>query len=259
MSRALLRSELLKLRSLPSTYITIAAAIIVGLGVGALDMASTAQHWRQLGTMDRASFDPVADSFSGFQFAELALGALGVLAISSEYAAGTMHATLVATPRRLRVFAAKAVSLVLIVLPICMMSTLAAFALGQRAVSAQHLDVPLSDPHALRAVAGAGLYMVVVTLVGFALGAIIRHTGGALTAMFTLVFLAWPAARAVEGFSYLPDRWLLVNAADALVSTHPPVGPNAQRTPSLSMAWVELGTYLLVLLAAGAWRASRDL
>jgi ABC-2 type transport system permease protein len=77
--------------------------------------------------------------------------------------------------------------------------------------------------------------------------------------MFALVFPAWPVARAIEGFSYLPDRWLLVNAADALVSTHPPTGPNLLRTPSPAMACVELGTYVVVLLAAGAWRATRDL
>ena len=101
--------------------------------------------------------------------------------------------------------------------------------------------------------------MVVVTLVGFGLGAVIRHTAGALTVMFALVFLAWPVARAVESISYLPDRWLLVNAADALVSIHPPTGPNALRTPSLAMACLELGTYVVVLLAAGAWRANQDL
>ncbi len=256
---ALIRSELLKLRSLPSTYVVTVAAVCVGLGVGFLEMASTAHHWAQLGAQDQASFDPVADSFSGFQFAELAFGALGVLAVTSEYATGTMPATLLATPRRLQVYAAKVTALVLVVLPICVLSTFAAFILGQHAVAARHVDVALSDPHVLRAVIAAALYMVVVTLVGFGLGALIRHTAGALTVMFALVFLAWPVARAVESFSYLPDRWLLVNAADALVSIHPPTGPNAPRTPSLAMACLELATYVVVLLAAGAVRATRDL
>jgi ABC-2 type transport system permease protein len=259
MSRGLLGSELLKLRSLPSTYLVIAVAATVGLGVGVLEMASTAHHWLQLSPEDRAAFDAVADSFSGFQFAELAFGALGVLAISAEYATGTMRSTLVASPRRLQVYAAKVIVLILVVLPICLGSAFLAFILGQRALAARHLDVALSDPHVLRAVIGAGLYMVVVTLVGFGLGAIIRHTAGALTVMFALVFLAWPVARAVESFSYLPDRWLLVNAADALVSTHPLTGPNALRTPSLAMACLELATYAVVLLVAGAWRATRDL
>lgn len=256
---ALLRSELLKLRSLPATYVVILAALGVGLGVGLLDMASTAHNWARLSGQDQASFDPVADSFFGFQFAELAFGALGVLAITSEYATGTMLATLLATPRRSHVYAAKAVAVLVVVLPICLAATFAAFLLGQRAVAARHLGVSLSDPHVLRAVTGAGLYMSVVTLVGFGLGAVIRHTAGALTVMFALVFLAWPVARAVESISYLPDRWLLVNAADAIVSIHPPTGPNALRTPSLPMACLELGTYVVVLLAAGGWRATRDL
>ena len=256
---ALLRSELLKLRSIPSTYVVIVAAVCIGLGVGVLEMTSTSHHWLQLDPQDRAAFDPVADSFSGFQFAELAFGALGVLAITTEYASGTMHATLVASPRRTRVYAAKLAALILVVLPVCVASTFAAFILGQHAIADRHLDVALSDPHVLRAVIGAALYMVVVTLVGFGLGAVIRHTAGALTVMFALVFLAWPVARAVESISYLPDRWLLVNAADALVSIHPPTGPNALRTPSLAMACLELGTYVVVLIAAGAWRANQDL
>ena len=256
---ALLRSELLKLRSLPSTYVVVGVAVCVGLGIGVLEMASTSHHWLQLDPQDRAAFDPVADSFSGFQFAELAFGALGVLTITTEYVTGTMPATLLASPGRLTVYAAKLAALILVVLPVCVASTFAAFILGQNAVAARHLDVALSDPHVLRAVIGAALYMVVVTLVGFGLGAVIRHTAGALTVMFALVFLAWPVARAVESFSYVPDRWLLVNAADALVSIHSPTGPNALRTPSLAMAYLELGTYVIVLLAAGAWRATRDL
>ena len=80
-------------------------------------MASTSHHWLQLDPQDRAAFDPVADSFSGFQFAELAFGALGVLAITTEYATGTMHATLVASPRRTSVYVAKLAALILVVLP----------------------------------------------------------------------------------------------------------------------------------------------
>lgn len=259
MSRALLRSELLKLRSLPSTYVVIVVAVAVGLGVGVLEMSSTAHHWSQLDPQDRAAFDPVGDSFSGFQFAELAFGALGVLVITAEYATGTIRSTLVASPRRLRVYAAKVAVLIVLALPICGASAFVAFVLGQHAVKERHLDVALSDPHVLRAVIGAGAYMVVVILVGFGLGAIIRHTAGSLTVMFAMVFLAWPVARAVESLSYVPDRWLLVNAADALVSTHRPTGPNGPRTPSLLMACLELATYVVVLLSAGAWRANRDM
>lgn len=258
MRAALLRSELVKLRSLPSTYAVLLAAAGLGLGIGALEMVSTAHHWASLAPADRASFDPVADSFAGFQLTELAFGALGVMTICAEYAHGTVGPTLVATPHRSKVYVAKVLVLCLIAVPICLASALAAFVVGQYAVRGRHLDVALNHPHALRAVLMAGLYLVAVTLVGLGLGAIVRHTGGALTLMVAVVFLAWPVARAIEGFSYLPDRWLLVNAADALVRTHPSTGPNAVRTPSFGMACLELVTYLVVLLGLGAWRFARD-
>ena len=259
MSRAQVQSEWLKLRSLRSTYSIILLAVAVGLGVGALEMASTAHSWTSLTPQDRSAFDPVADSFSGFEFAELAFGALGVLVITAEYTSGTIGPTLVASPRRLQVYLAKVLLTCMVMLPICVASAFAAFLAGQFAVRHRGIGVTLGDPHVLRAVLMAGLYLVVVTLVGLGVGACIRHTGGALTVVVGLVFLAWPVARAVEGFSYIPDRWLLVNAADALVSTHATTGPNAPRTPSFTMACIEMGTYLVVLLGVGAWRTTRDI
>ena len=66
-----------------------------------------------------------------------------------------------------------------VVLPICIISAFTAFLAGQYAVRSRDLGVTLFDPHVVRAVLMAGLYLVVVTFVGLGLGAIIRHTGGA--------------------------------------------------------------------------------
>ncbi|MEV6012896.1 ABC transporter permease [Streptomyces sp. NPDC051976] len=256
--RAVLRAEWIKLRSVRSTYLTLGAAVVLGLGVGLLDVSSAAGHWTTMSAADRADFDPVGDPLSGFQFGELALGALGVLAISTEYATGMIRATFTATPRRGTVYAAKALVLGLFALVASELCAFTAFLLGQAVLSRRHLNVGLGAPGVLRAVACAGLYMAVVTLVGFGLGAIIRHTAGALAATFALVFLAYPAARAVEGFSLVPDHLLLVNAADALATTGPPTGPHADRVPSLSFALFDLALYLVVFLGLGAWRATRD-
>jgi ABC-2 type transport system permease protein len=256
--RHLLLSEWIKLRSLRSSYLIVGLALGLGFGIGLLDLISITHSWTTLGPADREAFDPVADSFSGFQFAELAFGAFGVLAITSEYATGTIAPTLTAAPHRGSLYIAKALVLTVVAFVVCEFAAFAAFGLGQAVLSRQELSVAINDPEVLRAVTCAGLYMSVITMVGFGLGAIIRHTAGALTVMVGLVFLAWPVARAAEGFSYLPDRWLLVNAADALVTIHPVTGPNAARTPSPAMACTELATYLIVLLGAGAWRAGRD-
>jgi hypothetical protein len=145
-----------------------------------------------------------------------------------------------------------------VALVVCQVCAFGSFLIGQAILSRRGLDVGLGQHGVLRAVVFAGLYMAVVTLVGFGLGATIRHTAGALAATVALVFLAWPAARALEGFTSLPDRLLLVNAADALTTTHPATGAHADRIPSFGFACLDLALYLVVFLGLAAWRISRD-
>ena len=58
---------------------------------------------------DVAAFDPTSFSLSGVYLAQLAVGVLGVLLVTGEYATGTIRATLAAVPRRLPVLWGKAV------------------------------------------------------------------------------------------------------------------------------------------------------
>ena len=72
-------------------------------------------------------------------------------------------------------------------------------------LSRKHLGVTLADPGVLRAVSGAGFYLFIVTLVGLGLGAIIRHTAGAIAAVglifiqALLVNLVFPDPGSTEG------------------------------------------------------------
>jgi ABC-2 type transport system permease protein len=257
-TRGALRAEWIKLRSVRSTYLTVGIAIALGLGIGLLDVASIVHNWAGMTTADRMSFDPVGDSFSGFQFGELAFGALGVLAIATEYGTGMIRSTIAALPSRRQVFATKTLVLGSFALIVCEMCAFGSFFLGQAVLSGRGLDVGLGQHDVLRAVSFAGLYMTVVTMVGFGLGAVIRHTAGAMTAMVAIVFLAWPAARAVESFTSLPDRMLLVNAADALTATHRAIGAHSERIPSFGFACLDLALYLSVFLGLAAWRISCD-
>jgi ABC-2 type transport system permease protein len=253
-----LRAEWLKLRTIRSTYAVLAVAVVLGLVIGLLELASTSAHWASMGAADKASFDPVSASFDGFQFGELAFGALGVLAITTEYGSGMIRATFLVMPRRLRVFGAKALVLFVFAFVACEVCAFGVFLAGQAMLSGHHLAAPLTAAGTLRAVSAAGLYTAVVTMVGFGLGALIRHTGGALAATVAVAFLAWPAARALDGFSHLPDWLVLANASDRLVASRPLTGPHVDRIPSLGFAYLDLALYLAVFLGLGAWRMSRD-
>ncbi|WP_067460989.1 ABC transporter permease subunit [Actinomadura macra] len=253
-----LHAEWIKLRSVRSTYVILAVTLGLGLGVGLMGVSSTAAHWATLPAADKAAFDPVGACFEGFQYAQLALVVLGILVIGPEYGTGQIRVTFTAVPRRRTVFLAKAVVLGAFASVVSLVSVFGTFALCQVVLSGKDLNVGLGEPRVLRAVVCAGLYMAVVTMVGFGLGAFLRHTSAALAAAFGLVFLAWPAARAVEGISNLPNHLVLVNAAEALATVHDPAGPHATRVPSFGTALLDLILYLVVFLGLGAWRLTRD-
>ena len=157
--------------------------------------------------------------------------------MTGEYATGMVRASLLAVPGRWVFVLAKALvvgGLGAVVGEVCAFTS---FLAVQHALRPTGRAVPLGDPHVLRAVVAAGLYLAVVALVGLGIGAAVRHTGPAVVALVAVVFLAWPAARAVEGISTLPSELLLANAVDALVTVVPITGPQAARVPSPGLAW----------------------
>jgi ABC-2 type transport system permease protein len=255
--RAATLAEWIKLRSVRSTWLTLLCAIGLGLGLGFLDTASVAQHWATMNAADRAGFDPVGDSFTGLVLAQLAFGVFGVLAVSTEYTTGMIRTTLTAVPQRGILFAAKAFVVGAWALVLGQTLAFGTFLSGQATLASAHLSVGLADPQVLRAVTSAGLYLFVVALVGYGAGGLLRHTAAAVATMFGTIFLAWPVARAMESWSFVPDRLVLSNAADVIGQVHA-TAVKPQRLPSLTMAYLDLLLYLVVALALAAWRTTRD-
>jgi ABC-2 type transport system permease protein len=252
-----LASELIKLRSLRSTWITALIAVSFGLALSLVDVSHTAHNWPRLNASDKAQFDPVGQSLSGFAFAVLAFGVLGVVAAGGEYATGLIRTTLTATPRRTVAYAAKTLVTGGLALVLGELAAFVSFFSGQAVLAGRHLDVSLGHPGVLRAVSCAGLYLFVVTMVGYGLGAVIRHTAGAIAAVFALVYLGYGAAKAVEGWSYLPSKLMLSNAADTLGQVHAHA-LHPERIPSIPFALFDLALYLALAVACGAWRFTRD-
>ena len=145
-TRAPLRSELIKLGSLPSTYVLIAAAVTIGLGVGPAGHSLDRTPLAAARSAGPRILRPRRRLVLGLPVHRTRLRRLRCAGHQSEYATGTMHATLVASPRRCRCTLAKVVALTIVVLPICVASTFLAFILGQRAVAPRHLDVACPTP-----------------------------------------------------------------------------------------------------------------
>ncbi len=219
--RRVLRSEWIKLSSLRSTRITLAVSFVLMAGIGVLTAAITAANWSSMGMGQRATLDPATTVLSGYQFAQLAVGILGVLAISNEYSSGMIKATMTAVPTRLPVLWAKAGLFAAVTFVTMTAASLITFFVGADVLAGKHLDLSLSDPSMLRAVLGAGLYLAVIGLVGVALGFLLRSTAGAIASLVGILMLL-PLLGTLAG-SWFKDHiapYLPNNAGSAIMTTH---------------------------------------
>jgi len=220
--RRVLTSEWIKLRSLRSTVFTMVAAIGMTIGLGLLFSSFVVARWGSLTPAERAGIDPTSFSLRGAFLAQLAVGVLGVLAITGEYSTGMIRATLSAVPRRLPVLWAKLGVFTVVAAVTSIAASFVAFLGGQAIMSAKHVGVSLGAHDVLRVVIGTGLYLTVVGLLGMALGFIIRNTAGAITALFGILLIlpvlgeVLPPDWAKDVVPYLPS-----NAGQAVTALHP--------------------------------------
>jgi ABC-2 type transport system permease protein len=185
----LLAAEWIKFRSVRSSYWALLLAAVPSILVGILVAQNVSSSWSQLNAHKDFHFEVLSSSFDGFQFSQLVAGVLGVLVISSEYTSGLIRTTLAAVPHRRAVLAAKVVVGGVIMLVCGEVLAFAAFFPVQAILHGVGLGLSIGSRGALTAVLSAGLYLAVIALVGLAFGVLLRHTAGAITALFALVFL----------------------------------------------------------------------
>jgi ABC-2 type transport system permease protein len=251
----LLATEWIKFRSVRSSYWALLLAAVPSVLVGILIAQNVSSNWTQLNAHKDFHFEALGSSFDGFQFSQLVVGVLGVLLISSEYTSGLIRTTLAAVPHRRAVLAAKAAVLGVIALVSGEVLAFAAFFPVQAILHGVGVGLSITSPGALRAVLAAGFYLAVIALVGLALGVLLRHSAGAIAALFGLMFLlpgvisAFPAPWNTRIGKFLPT-----NLVGQLISQQP-------HTDLLSRPWsfaVLLAYPVVFLLIAGYALEHRD-
>ncbi|QKG19977.1 ABC transporter permease subunit [Actinomadura verrucosospora] len=250
-----LNSELIKLRTLRSTFWTLLAAVVATFGLGLLfSWGFAGRIGDHAHPMPDAATRAVTVPLQPYVIAQLAVGVLGVMVITGEYSTGMIRATLSAVPGRLPVLWAKAAVFGVVVLVLMEIVAFATFFGGEAILSSQHVQASLSTPQALRIVTGVGLYLTTVGLLGTALGTIIRSTAGAIAALFGIL-LVLPVLGEVLNLTswgkhitpYLPS-----NAGGDLLTNAPDPG---SLTP-----WTGFGLFVLytaVAMAVAAYLLKR--
>lgn len=255
-------SEWIKFRSLRSTRWALLATVLLSIGISALICFAERQQWATQTAPEHLSFDPTATSLSGFFLAEIAIGVIGVLIISSEYSSGSIRSTLAATPARVVVLLAKAIVLFVSVLVVAELCSFASFVIGQSILHGATTTASLSDATVLRAVVLSGLSLALLALLALGIATMVRHTAGSITVyvcvtlVIFLIVLALPSSWSIHVFKFLPE---ILTAS--MRSTTASASSNAQYGALFSpgVSALILACYALVsLICGGALLLRRD-
>jgi ABC-2 type transport system permease protein len=242
-----LRSEWTKIRSVRSTYWTLLALVVVTIGMGTLSCIAAASRASEV---RGPGFDPTFRSLVGLIIGQLIIAVLGALTITSEYSTGMIRTSLTLQPRRGTLFAAKAAVFGAVSLVTGLVAAFASFFIGQAILSSHHLNTSLGQPHVLRAVLGAGLFLAVSGLLAFGLGALLRSTAAAISVAIGLLFVVTILV------NFLPsswqdhvDKWIPFNAGSQVWTVVAP--PPGAHLLSAWTGFAVFAAYAAVAVAAG--------
>jgi ABC-2 type transport system permease protein len=214
--RGVIASEFTKLRSVRSTYWTIGALLIISVGLAAAIGAGVAGNMHN-NPGNKAGFDATQISLAIFFYiGQLIIAVLGAMAITSEYSTGMIRTSLTAMPRRGTLYLSKLLVFTGVALVISVVTSFLSFFVGQAVLSGTGVSASLfhsvtipanaiqNGPNApttfqgtdvispgtvLTAVIGIALFVTAAAVIAFGLGAIIRHTAGAIASAIGLMFV----------------------------------------------------------------------
>ena len=200
-----IRSEWIKLRTVRMNLVLFIIAVAFPVIVCVL-VAS-------LGDIKDLKVSDVAGLVAGSSvITALLLGVVGAVSISAEFAYGTIKPTFAATPRRMRVLAAKAVVIAIFAVVAEALVVVICYALSSSIATSRGASLSLNDDtQAKSALIGIIVFAVIVSLLGFGLGMVIRNTPAAVAVLIlwplvaeNIIFLILNAAKVDRPRRFLP-------------------------------------------------------
>lgn len=242
-----LAAEWVKFTSLRSAWITLGLGVGLAIAMTVLMSTAIGGSWDPKNKM-YAEFNPITWSMDATLIATIAFSVLGVSVAAGEYTSGMIRLTLMATPRRGSILAAK----VIIVTGATAVSGLVSVAVMFVAAQAIYgcYDMPtasMGDPEALRLVLAMGALAAVFPVLGVALGMILRSTVAGITSILALSFVPdflgglFPAWWQENIISFLPSQAIRALTVGTVV--------DSPRYQEPAVAAVALGAWVAAALA----------
>ena len=253
-----LNSEFIKFRTLLSTLILLACTVLVVVGFGALSAWGTGQF------ADQALNDPEAAAAfaaqggnlaigvptSGIAFAQLILGSLGVLLMSSEFTTGMARSTFAAVPRRTPAFVAKLLVVMVTAFVVTAVSVFIAGLVSVPILDNYNLDLDLASSQSVKLLLVNSLYVAAVAAIGMALGSLLRNSAGGIMSLVGLFFVAPIAFQLIPGDFFVQARkYLPGNTVEPMTAVnHLPDTLEVWQAALVLGAWVVIPVVLAAVV-----------
>lgn len=243
--KALLRAELIKLRTTRTFVVLTAATLAISLLVVVLT-TTIQDEWTE---------DDARDLFTS-DFTGLFILLLGVMGMAGEWRHRTITSTVLAAPRRLRLLSAKTISYAVAGIAISLIVTVAIMAIGTLILSAR--DLPTAGLEDLADVLWRNLVVAAyLGAFGVCIGGLIRNQIVAIVGLLLLMFAIEPAVigLAPEVGKFGPT----LAAPNGFIGLEDVFGEgDEQLTPAVALL-VMIGWVGLAFTAAAARLERRDL
>ena len=192
-----LHSEWLKIRTLRSLVVGLAAVVLVTAAFSALAGLDDSQG---------ADFDPLFSAFFGVSFGQIAAITFGAQAVSSEFQGGALRVSLAAVPHRGRWFTAKATAIGVPALVVGLLTGCVSLAVGKAVLGDRGSGLSWSE--GLRAVVGCGVYLALMALCAAGLTALLRSGVATLSILVPFLLVVSFVIGGVSGTAadFLPDK-----------------------------------------------------
>ena len=185
-------------------------------------------------------------------FAAAFAALIGLMAVTSEFRHGTIRATFLVTPARVRVVVAKVMASVVVGIGFGALGSSLALGTGVAVIRGRGYDILFDAGDVRRLVLGTIVMSALWAALGVGMGALVRNQVFAIVALFAWVFVV-----EILIFQYLPAIGRYAPGAAGTAITGDTVGDSSVHLLSAPAGAVVLSAYAAAFVLAGAAAVSR--
>jgi hypothetical protein len=261
-----IRSEWIKLRTVPSTVVLLSITLVVMVGLAVLSgwgLAMSAgfqdmppEQQAQMAESGVQGLQGAAYTVpaGGIVFGQLLIASLAVVLIASEWGTGMIRSTMVALPKRVPALLAKNLVIAAVSFVIGVVAALISYYVAQPFLASEDLDFAITHDGILASIVNTGTYLALIAIISMAIGTMLRNTaGGIVTAVGLFFVLPVIVVNILAGLAdWIPDaaRFLPTNAGQQLVAIEIADDALNQWQGGLVMAAWAVGLLVLSLIVA---------